>query len=89
MEWHLFANLAETAGSRHIPVAVDSGATVDDAIDILLEEYPALADEVRTEDGELQDHLTVLRNGEAITDGLDIEVSDTDELALMPPVSGG
>lgn len=89
MEWRLFADLADAAGSRR--VAVDGEpATVGEALDALLEAHPVLRERVLDETGELEDHVNLLVNGAAVTDGgLDAPVKPGDELALFPPVSGG
>lgn len=93
MQWKLFADLAEVAGDRIVEVDVDAdaGATVRDALDELLETRSALRDRVLTADGDLQDHINLLRNGTNVAhqDGLDTELDADDELALFPPVSGG
>ncbi|TQQ83015.1 MoaD/ThiS family protein [Halonotius terrestris] len=91
MRWKLFADLAERAGDDEIEVAVgDSEPTAADALDALLADYPELEDRVFTADGDLESHLNLLRNGENVSDtGLATPVSDDDELALFPPVSGG
>lgn len=92
MKWKLFADLAEVAGEKHVTVEVGSDATVTDALDALLEAYPALEDRVLEEDGTLADHINVLRNGENVFargSGLETAVEADDELALFPPVSGG
>ncbi|WP_135821368.1 ubiquitin-like small modifier protein 1 [Halostella litorea] len=91
MQWKLFADLAEHAGTKEIPV--DEGAdTVGEALDALLADRPALAERVLTDDGELRDHINVLRNGTNVLvegDGLEERLEAGDELALFPPVSGG
>lgn len=92
MEWKLFADLAERAGDKRVPVAVEPGATVGDALGALLDRYPALEERVLDEDGELQDHINLLRNGTNVQvseDGLETTLEEGDELALFPPVSGG
>ncbi|MFB6194534.1 MAG: ubiquitin-like small modifier protein 1 [Haloplanus sp.] len=91
MQWKLFADLAEVAGDREVRVDVDSGATVGDALDELFESRPALRERVLDDAGNVADHINVLRNGENVhaDDGLDTTLSDGDELALFPPVSGG
>jgi len=92
MQWKLFANLAETAGKKEIPVDVEPGATFGDAFEALLEAHPELREEVLDEDGELRDHIRVLHNGDnpfVTADGHDTVLEDGDELALFPPVSGG
>lgn len=85
MEWRLFADLAELAGERH--VTVEETPTAEAAFEALLAAHPPLEERV-LEDGSLADHITVLRNGEALAD-LSVELEADDELALMPPVSGG
>lgn len=90
MEWKLFADLAETAGEKRVPVNPAPGATVGDALEGLFEAHPALRDRV-LEDGELVEHLNLLVDGEDVSalDGLETTLESVDELALFPPVSGG
>ena len=91
MQWKLFADLAEVAGDRTVEAAVEDGATVGDALEALLSAHPALADRVLDDDGDLREHINVLRNGEDVAHegGLETPVEPGDELALFPPVSGG
>ena len=91
MEWKLFADLAERAGDKRVPVDAEPGDTVGDALDALLDDHPALRDRVM--DGEeVADDINLLRNGSNVfvrEDGLDTALEAGDELALFPPVSGG
>lgn len=93
MEWKLFADLAELAGDRHVTVdaAVDADTTVGDALDALLDSRQPLKERVLDDDGDVRDHINILRNGENVfsAQGLDTPVEPGDELALFPPVSGG
>ncbi|WP_435065595.1 ubiquitin-like small modifier protein 1 [Halobaculum sp. EA56] len=91
MDWKLFADLAEAAGESEPTVEAPDAATVGEALDALLEAYPALATRVLDEDGSLRGHVNLLRNGRDVreAEGLDTPVDDDDELALFPPVSGG
>lgn len=92
MEWKLFADLAELAGEKRIAVDAGPGDTVETALDSLLVSHPALAERVLDEDGELEEHINLLRNGSNVfiqESGLETELEDGDELALFPPVSGG
>lgn len=92
MQWKLFANLAETAGEREVEVDVEPGETFRDALDALFEVHPELEEEIIDPDGEVYDHIRVLRNGEnpfVKQEGFDTVLTEGDELALFPPVSGG
>ena len=92
IQWKLFADLAEHAGERELPAAVEPGDTVGDALEALLTEREALADRVLDDDGELRSQINVLRNGTNVlveAKGLETELEGDDELALFPPVSGG
>ncbi len=91
MHWRLFADLAEAAETREVSLDLDAEATVDDALETLVERHPELREHVY-EDGRLAGHLTVLRNGSNIeteADGLATKITPDDELALFPPISGG
>jgi molybdopterin synthase sulfur carrier subunit len=87
MQWKLFADLAEAAGERTVDVDVKEDATVGDALDALLSAKPALRERALTDDGDLRDHVNLLKNGENVD--RDAIVEPGDELALFPPVSGG
>jgi len=92
MEWRLFANLAEAADSRRVAVDAAPGDTFGDAFEQLLEAHPELEAEVLDDEGEIRDHIRVLRNEHdpfVRDDGLDTVLEEGDELALFPPVSGG
>ena len=86
VRWRLFADLAEVAGDRETAVTVDDDATVEDALDALLDGRDGLRVRV-FDDGTLAEHVNLLRNGESAS--LSDAVSENDELALFPPVSGG
>lgn len=92
MEWRLFANLAEAAGTKRAEVDAEAGDTLGDAFEQLLEEYPDLEAIVLDADGELEDHIRVLRNdSDPFTNdaGFETVLGEDDDLALFPPVSGG
>jgi molybdopterin synthase sulfur carrier subunit len=92
MKWKLFANLSEAAGASQVEVDVEPGATFGEAFEALLEAHPELEAEVLDENGELRDHIRVLRNGDnpfVEHEGHDTVLEAGDELALFPPVSGG
>lgn len=75
----LFAILRERAGTDEIRIDVDGGASVSDAVRALLQHKP-----------ELETWITKAAYAVNLSrvDGKAI-LNDGDELALLPPVSGG
>jgi len=89
MEWRLFADVAERAGTRRVTVDAGPDPTVRDALEALFDAHPELRDRVMV-DGDVAEHLTVLNDGTPLgAAGLDEAVGEDAELALFPPVSGG
>jgi molybdopterin synthase sulfur carrier subunit len=90
----LFANLREKAGTSELQL---SGEKVIDVLLSLTEKYPELESLIfeQSEEGSeipaMRGSINVLINGNNVRhlDGLDTLLSDGDELAVLPPVSGG
>jgi len=75
----LFARLSELAGTRETEVEMGEGLTAGEVYSQLCREYPQLAG--------FGDILRYAVNGEYVT--ASHPVGETDEVALIPPVSGG
>jgi molybdopterin converting factor subunit 1 len=75
----LFASVAEAAGSRRREVRVPAGTTARGLFQLLAEDVPALAGRA--------DHVSFARNQQFVPP--DTVLADGDELAVIPPVSGG
>src|SRR3989337_1915566 len=75
----LFARLAEIAGTRETEVELGEGLSVAEAFRTLCQRVPELAD--------LGDSLMYAVNAEYVRP--DHPLRSGDELALIPPVSGG
>lgn len=75
----LFARQREIAGSREVLLELPEPATIDDAWEALAGVYPALADG--------RPYVRFARNGEYAA--ADTPLADGDEVACIPPVSGG
>ncbi len=75
----LFARLSELAGARRLEVEVGEGLAARDVYAALCQRYPSLRG--------MEDSLMYALNGEYVPP--DQPVGDGDELALIPPVSGG
>ncbi len=90
----LFANLREAAGTSELQL---SGEKVIDALSSLTEKHPGLKSlifEKPEGEGEtpvICGSINILINGNNVRhlDGLDTLLSDADEIAVLPPVSGG
>ena len=76
-----------TEGEGEIEV---DGETVGDALDAVFEQHAELRERI-TEDGGLRRFVNVYVSGEDIRfqDGLDTELSDGDEVTILPAVAGG
>jgi MoaD family protein len=75
----LFAIQRELAGRREIELALPLGATVEDAWDDLVRRFPVLAPG--------RPYVRFARNGEYTE--AQATLADGDEVAVIPPVSGG
>jgi MoaD family protein len=78
---------AVTDGEGAIEV---EGETVGDALDAVFDEHDDLRERI-TEDGGLRRFVNVYVSGEDIRfrDGLETELSDGDEVTILPAVAGG
>lgn len=75
----LFAIQRELAGTREVPLDLSDGATIADAWDALVGMHPALAPGRAS--------VRFARNGGYADEAT--ELADGDEVAMIPPVSGG
>jgi molybdopterin converting factor subunit 1 len=75
----LFAVLKEAVGKKEIIVAVPSGATLKMLKNKILQEYPAL--------NSFSNKFILSVNLKVATD--DTIITPGDEIAILPPVSGG
>ncbi len=93
VRWKLFATLAEATDESELSVELtETEPTVSDALTALVERYPALRSQVFEEENELHPHIKLFYEGEDVftaAAGWETTVSDGDELALFPPVTGG
>jgi len=75
----LFGAAADRAGTREIELQVEEGVTLEEIWPLLAERHPDLAP--------MRDTLAFAVNGEYARG--DTSVSPGDEVAVLPPVSGG
>lgn len=77
-----------TAGNNEVEVA---GATAGEALGNLATEHPDLKQHLYTGDGQLRSFVNVYKGDEDIRylEGQDTEVSESDELSIIPSIAGG
>jgi molybdopterin converting factor subunit 1 len=75
----LFARLREIAGAAELSRQLPDGATAGDAWNALAADFPALADYARTVSCAVNETYSRLTT----------RLHDGDEVAFLPPVSGG
>lgn len=90
MNVRVFANLREICGGVAVEVHPE-GKRVIDMLEEMIKLYPALEDEIFTEERKLKPFVHVYINGRNIIhlDDLETVVKETDQIALFPPVAGG
>ena len=68
-----------------------TGATVGEALESLLGQYPGLREQVFTEDGSLNRFVNVYVNGRDVRyeQELATPVAESDEVILLPAMAGG
>jgi molybdopterin synthase sulfur carrier subunit len=78
---------AATGGEDELEV---DGDTVGEALDAVFDAYGDLRERI-TEDGTLRRFVNVYVSGEDIRfqDGLDTQLTDGDEVTILPAVAGG
>jgi molybdopterin converting factor subunit 1 len=74
-----FASHREAAGKERMSFEMPDGSTAGQLLDQLVVEHPAFK--------ELEEHTVMAVNHEQV--GRDRRLSDGDEVAFYPPVSGG
>jgi MoaD family protein len=79
------------ANNQHAVELSHSVATVGEVLDALATLYPGVTGRIRTEQGEVREHVNIFVAGESIrnTIGLQTSVRNGDEILIVPAVSGG
>jgi molybdopterin converting factor small subunit len=77
-----------TDGNQEVDVG---GTTAGEAIGNLASEYPDLKQHLYTGDGKLRSFVNLYKGDEDIRylDGIETQVSGSDELSIIPSIAGG
>lgn len=86
----VFANLREICNSSVVEVETESLVVIG-ILEELVKMFPAMEDEIFTEERTLKSFVHVFINGHNIIhkDGLQTKINPNDQFALFPPVAGG
>ena len=78
---------AATGGESDVQV---EGSTVGEALDAVFDQHDGLRERI-TQNGDLRRFVNVYVSGEDIRfqDGLETQISDGDEVTILPAVAGG
>jgi molybdopterin synthase sulfur carrier subunit len=80
----LYANLRKLAGTKEL---FTPGASIGEALNELVRQYPAL-DGVILEEDKPREYVLITLNGHNVTD-LTVPVDEEDIIAIFPPLAGG
>jgi molybdopterin synthase sulfur carrier subunit len=85
-----FASFREILG-REVFVELEEKATVKDLLERLCVTHPTLKKSLFDARGDIREEVTLFRRGQSIdrTESLNIALEEEDEVALLPPFSGG
>jgi len=86
-----FALLREVAGTKEVEEDVEEGTTVRGLLERLSSKLPSKFKELVFEGQEVSKNVIILVNRRGIREleGLETKLKEGDEVALLPPVSGG
>lgn len=91
MKVHIPSALREHTGGARMVEVDDPGGTVTSALEALFDLHPGVRDRLLTEQGSLRPHVALFVGSESIryTGGFDTPVQPSDEMTILPAVSGG
>ncbi len=89
----LFTTLREISGKRNVVVSFEKGPVTLMSVLVRLAELfgREFKDYLFTEEGAVRGHLSILINGKGIgrLEGVEAELNEGDQVAIVPPVGGG
>jgi len=90
VEIRLFGTIREAVGERTLEKNYNS-CTIQEVIDILIEEYPELEGEVIDENGLIPESVNIMVNTKNIQyiDGIETRVTDGDNISIATAITGG
>lgn len=85
-----FASFRDILG-KELSVELKDGSTVKDLLDDLIATRQRLKSAIFDESGKVREYVILMKNRKNIESlgGLDTELAEGDEVAILPPVAGG
>lgn len=85
-----FANFRSILG-KDLIVNLENGSTVKDLLDNLSASYQGFRSAIFDESGQVKGYVILMKNRKNIDSlgGLETELSEGDEVTILPPVAGG
>ena len=85
-----FASFRDILG-KELSVELKDGSTVKDLLDDLIATRQRLKSAIFDESGKVREYVILMKNRKNIESlgGLDTELAEGDEIAILPPVAGG
>jgi molybdopterin synthase sulfur carrier subunit len=92
MKINFYATLRPIVGQKTVELPIAEGMTVQDVLDVIVENYPGLRPELMDEHGQLLGHVHLFVNGRDapyLDDVMDTKIKATDKIDVFPAVGGG
>ncbi len=92
MKCNLYATFRLLVGERSVEVDLPEGATIQQAVQAMVECRPVLRTHWLNEEGELKPHVHIFVNGEDLQtfeQGLQTPLPSNATLDFFPPIGGG
>jgi MoaD family protein len=89
---NLYATLRLVVGRKTVDVSLPEGATLRDLLDAVVRRFPALAEKLLTQAGQLSRQVNVFIDGRGapyLHDGLDTVLRADQKVDIFPAIAGG
>jgi len=85
-----FANFRDILG-KDLNVEVANDSTIKTLLDDLISTKPRLKNALFEESGQIKEYIILMKNRKNINtmDGLNTQLAEGDEVAILPPAAGG
>ena len=92
MKVYFFATLRPIVGGKTVDFEGDHSVTVQELLNVMIEHFPKLRDELLDENGEMHGHVHFFVNGrdaQFLENGVETRIMPDDVVNIFPAVGGG